>query len=270
MKKNLFLAIITISIISISITSISAQSQYEIPSWVKGIAGFWAEDKITDSEFGEGLAFLIDNKIIEVPIIQELENKMITLQSENSQLKSKITNLKSQNTDLQNKLNQLTTTIIPQSSNEITSKPQSDLNYPKVTKRIDGENGGNMLVALVNFHNSLTSSERYELANYAVDQSQFAVGISYGGNWGLTITESPDTEFAYDKGIGNSVFPFDCSHNMEYIYSIVGQKLDETGKIYLWLFKNGVLIDFETSEKPYGLPTMAGLCDNPSILDSIG
>ena len=60
MKKTLFLTIVTLSIIGISITSVSAQSQYEIPSWVKGIAGFWAEGNISDSEFGEGLAFLID------------------------------------------------------------------------------------------------------------------------------------------------------------------------------------------------------------------
>jgi len=46
-KKILLLAVIPVLIVSVSVTSISAQSQYDIPSWVKGIAGFWAEDKIT-------------------------------------------------------------------------------------------------------------------------------------------------------------------------------------------------------------------------------
>ncbi len=51
MKKNFLLTIITVSIVSISITSIYAQSQYEIPSWVKGVANFWVEGNISDSEF---------------------------------------------------------------------------------------------------------------------------------------------------------------------------------------------------------------------------
>ncbi len=82
MKKVLLFAVISVLIVSVSITSISAQSQYDIPSWVKGIAGFWAEDKITDKEFGEGLSFLIDNGIIKVPLIQELQNKITQLESE--------------------------------------------------------------------------------------------------------------------------------------------------------------------------------------------
>jgi len=37
----------------------------------------------------------------------------------------------------------------------------------------------------------------------------------------------------------------------------------------LWLFKNGVLIDYDASEKPYGTSAMAGFCDEPSIVNSI-
>ena len=82
MKKWLLFAVVSVLIVSVSVTSISAQSQYDIPSWVKGIAGFWVEDKITDREFGEGLSFLIDNGIIKVPLIQELQNKITQLESE--------------------------------------------------------------------------------------------------------------------------------------------------------------------------------------------
>ena len=82
MKKILLFAVVSVLIVSVSVTSISAQSQYDIPSWVKGIAGFWVEDKITDREFGEGLSFLIDNGIIKVPLIQELQNKITQLESE--------------------------------------------------------------------------------------------------------------------------------------------------------------------------------------------
>jgi hypothetical protein len=88
--RLLFLLLLLVIVSGISITSISAQSQYNIPAWVKGIAGFWAEDKITDGEFGEGLAFLIDNEIIKIPIIQQLQNENAQLKAENSQLRSKL------------------------------------------------------------------------------------------------------------------------------------------------------------------------------------
>jgi len=42
---------------------ISAQTD-TIPPWVKGIAGFWADDKISDEEFIDAIEFLIDNGII--------------------------------------------------------------------------------------------------------------------------------------------------------------------------------------------------------------
>lgn len=90
MKKTLLFIIIAVSIASVTITSISAQSQYDIPSWVKGVAGFWAEDKISDDEFGEGLAFLIDNEVIKVPKIQELQNEISQLKAENSELRDKL------------------------------------------------------------------------------------------------------------------------------------------------------------------------------------
>ena len=87
--KKILLLIILISSIGISAT-ISAQSSYEIPSWVKGIAGFWAEDKISDAEFGEGLSFLIDSDVIKVPKIQELENRILQLENENNELRNKL------------------------------------------------------------------------------------------------------------------------------------------------------------------------------------
>jgi len=71
-------------------TSISALIQYDIPSWVKGVANFWAEGNISDSEFGEALSFLIDNEIIKVPKIQELQNEITQLKAENSELRAKL------------------------------------------------------------------------------------------------------------------------------------------------------------------------------------
>ena len=81
MKK--ILIIFVLIAVSVSITTVYAQNQYQIPSWVKEVAGFWAEGKINDADFGEGLAFLIDNGMIKVPLIQELENRISQLENEN-------------------------------------------------------------------------------------------------------------------------------------------------------------------------------------------
>ena len=42
------LPILLILVSTVSVSTISAQSQYEIPSWIKGVADFWIEEKITD------------------------------------------------------------------------------------------------------------------------------------------------------------------------------------------------------------------------------
>jgi len=89
MRKFILVAILVISL-GISVTTISAQSNYEIPSWVKGMAGFWSEGKISDSEFGEGLTYLIDNNIVQVPKIKQLENRIVQLENENKELQSKL------------------------------------------------------------------------------------------------------------------------------------------------------------------------------------
>ena len=58
----------------------SAYSQSDtIPTWIKGVAGFWAEDKITDKEFIEALEFLIESNIIQTndPRVLLLENEIL-------------------------------------------------------------------------------------------------------------------------------------------------------------------------------------------------
>ena len=67
MKKILLITIIAVLISSVTITSISAQSQYDIPAWVKGIAGFWANDQISDEEFISALQFLVKEGILVIP-----------------------------------------------------------------------------------------------------------------------------------------------------------------------------------------------------------
>lgn len=42
----------------------------EIPEWIKIIAKWWSEGRIEDSEFTSALLFMIENKIIQIPIIE--------------------------------------------------------------------------------------------------------------------------------------------------------------------------------------------------------
>ena len=95
--RRFVLAILVSVIITIPISTIYAQQIYNIPSWVKGVANFWAEGDISDAEFGEAMTFLIDQRILKVPLIQslqkqvkQLETKVIQLEGENDLLRSKL------------------------------------------------------------------------------------------------------------------------------------------------------------------------------------
>lgn len=71
-----FLSFVIVSSIGV------AYSQTEpIPTWIKGVAGFWVEDRITNAEFIEALEFLIESGIIKVydPRVEQLEKKNMDL-----------------------------------------------------------------------------------------------------------------------------------------------------------------------------------------------
>jgi len=38
--------------------------EYQIPEWVKGVASFWVEGNISDTEFGDAIKFLLEHEII--------------------------------------------------------------------------------------------------------------------------------------------------------------------------------------------------------------
>ena len=60
----LFLSV-GIAIVGLSINA-TAQ-QYSIPSWIKDTAKLWGDDKIGDSNFKQGLQWLVENKTITIP-----------------------------------------------------------------------------------------------------------------------------------------------------------------------------------------------------------
>ena len=102
--------------IGLSVSSISAQSQTEIPAWVKGVANFWVEGNIGDAEFGEAIAFLIEQNIIEVETPAETVNKIMHLEIDNRKLEIENEKLKKEVSYLKELLGHYHITIPRQST----------------------------------------------------------------------------------------------------------------------------------------------------------
>ena len=54
---------------SILIPNSSAQEETQIPYWIKDVAGWWANNEISEKEFLDGLSYLISNNIIFIPFM---------------------------------------------------------------------------------------------------------------------------------------------------------------------------------------------------------
>jgi len=76
------ISVITIGFLPVFAPSDGESQEYDIPSWVKGIAGFWVDDRISDQDFGDGLSFLITEGIIQVPLIESLQNQVTELENQ--------------------------------------------------------------------------------------------------------------------------------------------------------------------------------------------
>ena len=53
----------------ILIPNSSAQEETQIPDWIKDVAGWWANNEISEKEFLDGLTYLINNNIISIPFM---------------------------------------------------------------------------------------------------------------------------------------------------------------------------------------------------------
>ena len=54
---------------SIFIPNSSAQEDIQIPDWIKSVAGWWANDEISENEFSAGIEYLINNNIISLNFV---------------------------------------------------------------------------------------------------------------------------------------------------------------------------------------------------------
>ena len=61
------LKIAAIIILLTILIPVYAQTEEQIPDWIKNNAGWWAEGLIKDSEFLQGMQFLIEKGIIVIP-----------------------------------------------------------------------------------------------------------------------------------------------------------------------------------------------------------
>ncbi len=66
MIRTPYLILFVILITSVSVTAVYAQES-SLPSWIKTIAGFWANDLISDDEFIGALQFLVKEGILVIP-----------------------------------------------------------------------------------------------------------------------------------------------------------------------------------------------------------
>jgi len=85
-----YLAIVlplVLAVFLISIPAVDGQTNYKIPSWIKNLAKFWVNDKISDQQFGVSLSYLIDKGMVKVPLVDSLKQENEKLKNENSQLR---------------------------------------------------------------------------------------------------------------------------------------------------------------------------------------
>lgn len=129
--------LVTAIIVGGAIFSVTASADGAmIPNWVKSVAGWWSEGKVSDSDFIQAMQFLISQKIINVTMnntnstllneISQLQQQNILLQSELDSANSQIGNLK----DQLNALNKTSTIANPPPINN-TSSTSSDHNTEK-------------------------------------------------------------------------------------------------------------------------------------------
>jgi len=101
--KPLYFVPILVVLCMVPIGFTSAQTD-TIPSWVKGIAGFWAEDNMSDAEFIDAIEFLIDNGIITVNQQEENNQHVQDLESSMDAKDARIQELEAENQRLRHEL----------------------------------------------------------------------------------------------------------------------------------------------------------------------
>ena len=131
MRKRIIFTILVVSFISISITTISAQSNSNIPAWVKTNALWWGQDKISDTDYLQGLQYLVENNLLQIPsnvdteYIKELEQQLESAKNLKERYQHGMIDLKQENKRLEQIIESLEL-----NSHQYSKTPTQTENYP--------------------------------------------------------------------------------------------------------------------------------------------
>ena len=75
-------ALIVLVVFSASI-SFGEEEQFSIPNWIKETAGFWSQNEISDQDFLNSVAYLINNDLLYVEKLENIKTENEILKTEN-------------------------------------------------------------------------------------------------------------------------------------------------------------------------------------------
>lgn len=104
LRETLVFAIALTVIFSVFSTAGAAS----IPNWVKGVAGWWSQDKISEQEFLQGIDYLISSGAIKPKILEEKDAKIKSLEAELAKYKNAEIEVAKVQNDKYSELRQLT------------------------------------------------------------------------------------------------------------------------------------------------------------------
>ena len=118
MNKVILVILAVTLVTAVGLGSVAYAQSDEIPKWIKGVADYWINDKITDSDFTEAMGFLINSGVITVDNnpSQKVNNHNIELEQKNQQLENQILELQKRITELEQ------TPVITQNTDKIQSQ----------------------------------------------------------------------------------------------------------------------------------------------------
>jgi len=134
--------VIAVAILSITVVSILAEEEL-IPSWIRNIAGFWADRQISDKEFLSALQYLVEQGILVIPPTED---------------SAKIVK-------------------------EVTKEPTESEEPKRITERIDGEIAFDKIEQMIEFSKGVNKEMAESIIFKDASESEFLLGIAADTEW---------------------------------------------------------------------------------------
>lgn len=81
-KGGIVLFTLALSILTATGLTTIVDASTEIPAWVKGVADFWLNGKISDQEFLDAIRFLVEKGILKIELVESLKQQVRELENE--------------------------------------------------------------------------------------------------------------------------------------------------------------------------------------------